>query len=363
MSSTVENIFKAALQQAVFACAASLDALKASRTQQPEITGDLPAPADVRSDFLSILTLLYARSTSLTLILKAGSDSLGAAREPLTEIARDVARLAHCAGLFSVLGATIRSEAIWSAEEVIESIQTYLVGFTRAKAAGTSEDSKILMLRVGTIHSIIDRVKASLSTDNRTAVGKRWQSDASHLDDAMQEIKDMVEEAERSDLEGGDEADGFDDGWGEVLGGPATKLEPHEVEVAKKAMLTFRMVALLHKRILSRLVLPSTGNASIDIDLETLLALSSSLAAGFDDVAESLWSPQDPQHIISCTKTLRERVHALREPLVTSGLLPPKPGTQAAEGKINSQVSSKDVDWFQMCFDQIDKAVHNTTNT
>ena len=247
------DIFKAALQQAVFACAASHDALKASRTQQPETTGDpvchlalayvtnftltqanKPTPADVRSDFLSILTLLYARSTSLTLVLKAGSDSLAAAREPLTEIARDVARLAHCAGLFSVSGATIRSEAIWSAEEVIESIKTYLVSFTRSKASGTSEDPKALMLRVGTIHSVIDRVKASLSTNNRAAVGKRWQSDASHLDDAMQEIRDMVEEAERTDQAGGNEMDDFDDGWGEVLGGPATKLQPREVEAAKK---------------------------------------------------------------------------------------------------------------------------------
>ena len=123
------------------------------------------------------------------------------------------------------------------------------------------------------------------------------------------------------------------------------------------------MVALLHKRILSRLVLPSTDDVSIDIDLENVLALSSSLAASFDDVAESLWSPQDPQHIISRTAALQKRVHALREPLVASGLLPPKSGTQPAEGKSNSEVSSKDVDWFQMCFDQIDKAVHNTTNT
>lgn len=50
----------------------------------------------------------------------------------------------------------------------------------------------------------------------------------------MQEIKDMIEEAERTDTEGGNEADDFDDGWGEVLGGTGAKLEPHEVEVAKK---------------------------------------------------------------------------------------------------------------------------------
>lgn len=92
----------------------------------------------------------------------------------------------------------------------------------------------MLMLRVGTIHSVIDRVKTSLSVDNRAAVGKRWQSDTSHLDDAMREIKDMIEDADRKEEGGGADEDDFDDGWGEVLGGPATKLEPQEVETAKK---------------------------------------------------------------------------------------------------------------------------------
>jgi hypothetical protein len=167
-------------------------------------------------------------------VLNAGPDSLAAAREPLTEIARDVGRLAHCAGAFSVTGATIRTEAIWAAEEVIESIQTYLVGFTRSNAAGASGDSKTLMLRVGMIHSVIDRVKGSLSTDNRAAVTKRWQSDASHLDDAVREIKDMIEDAENNN---GAEKDDFDDGWSEIMDGPGGKLTPTEVEAAKKVCL------------------------------------------------------------------------------------------------------------------------------
>ncbi|QRV87434.1 Grap2/cyclin-D-interacting protein [Ceratobasidium sp. AG-Ba] len=231
MASTTENIFKTALQQAIFSCAASLDALKASRTQPPEIPEDKPTPAAVRSDFISILTLLYARSTSLTLVLKAGPESFSAAREPLTEIARDVARLAHCAGVFVVTGPTIRTEAIWAAEEVIESIQTYLVGFTRSNATGTT-DPKTLMLRVGTIHSVIDRVKSSLSTDNRAAVSKRWQTDASHLDDAIREIKEMIEESESDETP---EKDEFDDGWGEIMDAPGGKLAPDEVEAAQKA--------------------------------------------------------------------------------------------------------------------------------
>jgi hypothetical protein len=306
-------------------------------------------------------------------VLNAGPDSLTAAREPLTEIARDVARLAHCAGAFSVTGATIRTEAIWAAEEVIESIQTYLVGFTRSSAAGTSGDTKTLMLRVGTIHSVIDRVKGSLSADNRTAVVKRWQSDASHLDDAVREIKDMIEDAENDE---GAEKDDFDDGWGEIMDGPGGKLAPNEVEAAKKVcfrgflsrqliwfafkqtMMVLRMAALLHKRILSRLVLPSAGNDQTSIDLENLLALSASLSTGSDDMAESLWSPQDPGQVASRAREVQKRVHTLREPLVSSGLLPPEP---PAEGIPASQTSNKDAEWFKMCFDQIDKAVRNIT--
>jgi N-methylhydantoinase B/oxoprolinase/acetone carboxylase alpha subunit len=176
---------------------------------------------------------LYARSTSLTLILNAGPDSYSAAREPLTDISRDVARLAHCAGLFLVIGATIRSEAIWVAEEVIGSIQTYLISFTRSRATQvTPADSKSdLMLRVGTIHSVIDRIKSSFSIDNRAAVTKRWQSDVSHLDDAAREVREMIEEAESDDPE---EKDDFDDGWGEIMDSQASKLAAHEVETAKQ---------------------------------------------------------------------------------------------------------------------------------
>ncbi|CCO32877.1 hypothetical protein BN14_06941 [Rhizoctonia solani AG-1 IB] len=233
MSSTTENTFKAALQQAIFSCAASLDALKASRTQVPQIPEDNPSPEDVRSDFMSILTLLYARSTSLTMVLNA--DSYSAAREPLNDIARDITRLAHCAGSFSVSGPTIRSEAVWASEEVIDCIQTYLISFTRSKAteASRAESKAALMLRVGSIHNTIDRIKASFATDNRAAVVKRWQSDASHIEDATREVKEMIEEA-GSDDPTENAGDDFDDGWGEILDGQASKLTTHEVEAAKK---------------------------------------------------------------------------------------------------------------------------------
>ncbi|KAG8747400.1 hypothetical protein FRC10_001071 [Ceratobasidium sp. 414] len=349
---------------------ASLDALKASRTQPPEILKDKaclsspnspypqPTPTNVRSDFLSILSLLYARSTSLTLVLKAGPESISAAREPLTEIARDVARLAHCAGAFSVSGPTIRTEAIWAAEEVIESIQTYLVGFTRASAAGAPNDLKTLMLRVGTIHSVIDRAKGSLSADNRAAVGKRWQADASHLEDAVREIKEMIEDSESGTME---EKDDFDDGWGEIMDGLGGKLALNEIEMAKKVMLLLRMVALLHKRIMSRFIATSADANTSGLDLESLLSLSASLAAGSDDIATSLWSPQDMQQIMSRAKSVQDRVHALRRLLAPSGLLPSSTGKRPTEENPSPQTIDKNAEWFEMCFDQIDKAVRNIT--
>lgn len=358
MSSTTENVFKAGLQKATFACAASLDALKASRTHPPETPEDKPTPAAVRCDFLSLLSLLYARSTSLTLVLKAGPESISAAREPLTEIARDVARLAHCATAFTVAGPTIRAEATWAAEEVIESIQTYLVGFTRSNSAGLATDPKTLMLRVGTIHSIIDRVKSSLSEDNRAAIMKRWQADASHLDDAIREIKEMIEDSERDESA---EKDEFDDGWGEIMDGPGGKLAPDEIETAQKVTMLLRMVALLHKRIMSRLIAPSSEVLTPGaFDLEGVLALSTSLASGSDDIAAALWSPQDMQQIMSRAKLVQERVHALHEPLVSFGLLP-SVGEQSLEGNSQTATAGKDAEWFKMCFDQIDKAVRNIT--
>ncbi|QRW16164.1 Grap2/cyclin-D-interacting protein [Rhizoctonia solani] len=251
MSSTAENDFKAALQQTIFSCATSLDALKASRSQVPQTPEDNPSPEDVRSDFISILTLLYARSTSLTLVLNA--DSYSAAREPLIEIARDVSRLAHY---------------------------------------------------------------------NRASVAKRWQSDASHIDDAMREVKEMIEEAESDDPVRNDEED-FEDGWGEILGDQASKLATHEVETAKKVMLILRMVALLHKRVLSRIISPALEGS---LELEQLLGFSTGLAGGVDDIAASLWSPQDSQQISNRAAEIRKKTQALRETLHTSGIIPSETG-------------------------------------
>ncbi|CAE6466782.1 unnamed protein product [Rhizoctonia solani] len=355
MSLTAENDFKAALQQAIFSCATSLDALKASRTQVPQIPEDNPSPEDVRSDFLSILTLIYARSTSLTMVLNANSYS--AAREPLTDIARDVTRLAHCAGLFTVSGPTIRSEAVWASEEVIDCIQTYLISFTRFKAteASPAESEAALMLRVGSIHNTIDRIKASFSADNRSAVVKRWQSDASHIDDAMREVKEMIEEAEGGDLADPEKSeDDFDDGWGEIMDDQASKLDTHELEAAKKVMLILRMVSLLHKRILSRIISRAVEGS---LELEQLLAFSTGLASGVDDIAASLWSPQDPQQISNRAAEIQKRALALRKILRTSGIIPPE--TEATDRNTSSRVDKKEIEWFHMCFAQIDKAIKN----
>jgi hypothetical protein len=124
-------------------------------------------------------------------------------------------------------------------------------------------------------------------------------------------------------------------------------------------VLILRMITLLHKRILSCVITPSTEASKAEIDLEQLLSLSSSLTSGVDDMAASLWSPQDLRQVASRAATVQDRVQALREYLVASGSLPSHSGSQIPD----SLIDRKDIEWFQMCFAQIDKAVNNTINT
>lgn len=124
-------------------------------------------------------------------------------------------------------------------------------------------------------------------------------------------------------------------------------------------MLILRMVALLHKRILLRIITPWPGTKADGTELERLLSLSSELAARIDDMAASLWSPQDPQQIAARAAAVQKRADALRESLISSGSLP---SGQPIEPGTDSHVDSKDVEWFQMCFSQIDKAVSNISN-
>src|SRR5689334_15520216 len=116
-------------------------------------------------------------------------------------------------------------------------------------------------------------------------------------------------------------------------------------------MMLLRIVALFHKRIMSRLVLSASEAETSRLDLESLLASSTSLASASDDVASALWSPQDIQQIISRAKSIQDRVHTLREPLISSGLLPSSSTEQSSEGSPQPATTNKDIEWFKMCFE------------
>jgi hypothetical protein len=199
----------------------------------------------LRKDLLSLLSLLHASTTKLSLALKPSSPSYTASLAPLKDISDHVSVLSHCINLFdpTTHGATIIREAVFLIKDVIEAIRALLQTFLNIEANGTDvstgQAGDEYMVRTGAVHDLIDKARVSngLSKDNFVAARKKWTQDQCSLEDGLREVGEMVEDAESSDRDDEEEF-GDDDGWGEMGLGPGKKMDKDELERTKKVHLS-----------------------------------------------------------------------------------------------------------------------------
>jgi hypothetical protein len=126
-----------------------------------------------------------------------------------------------------------------------------------------------------------------------------------------------------------------------------------------------RFVTLLHKRILSDLLVPA-NSLSVD-QLDSLVGFSSSLQVGMDEVIAALYPTQQPVAISVALKTLTthvEAVHTQVEPLLPPVVpvdivierldavsLNSSPASETPKASKNRDPAQ----WFRTCFAQIQK--------
>lgn len=168
--------------------------------------------ATLRTDFTSILSLLYSASTKVALSLKPEAPAHhGASLVPLKELSNYVAALLHSIQLMrQTQGLTLLAEYENVAQNVISSVEKFADGLSRSLSQ--SESGKDHFVAVGKIHELIDHAKkhGALSSDNRSAVRKKWVQDYDSLRDGAEEIEEMCNPAEV------DDEDSVDDGWEEL---------------------------------------------------------------------------------------------------------------------------------------------------
>lgn len=201
-----------------------------SKPFSPKSTADL---RDIRTDLLSLLSLVYQSTTKLSLSLNPSEPAYKASISPLNELAQHINALTSCTSLFGseTHGQTLTSEVVNLVSDVLLSVSALVNTFLSIARNGPSSAAQgEYLTRTGTVHSLIDRARGpnGLSADNLQAVRKVWVQDRKTLDDAYVELSDMMENDDIDDSFPEDE-----DLAGLGLG-PSEKLTPEEVERAKK---------------------------------------------------------------------------------------------------------------------------------
>ena len=162
--------------------------------------------ATLRTDFSSILSLLYAASTKVALALKPSDLAHHrAAITPLKDLSNNVAALTHSVRLMHQhQGQTLLAEYKDTAQNTIRSIEYFADGLH--SSISHSHDGDNYLVAVNKVHELIDNAKrpGALSLDNKVAVRKRWLQDHDSLLDGAEEIREMANPTDE---------DSPDDGW------------------------------------------------------------------------------------------------------------------------------------------------------
>ncbi|KAJ6596892.1 hypothetical protein DFH09DRAFT_1133032 [Mycena vulgaris] len=313
-----------------------------------------PQSLDVlHKDLVSLLSLLYAATTKVSLALKPSHPTYSASLTPLKDLADHVSALFHCTSLFvpDTHGATLVQEVGSLIKDAIESIRALVQKFLEIEANDSRQSSgqagDEYMVRTATVHNVVDRARA-LSATNLLAVRKRWTEDAASLDDGFREVADMVEDAESTDTEDSDDAM-FDDGWEEIGIGKSQKMNPEELDRTKKVHGILRLAQLLHKRVLTDILSTSRGPPN-NSTLDTLSSLSHVLLSASDELVSTLYTPQHRSNIETELRSFRKIISDFQASLAKPDALE----TQLENLSLGSSTGSK---WFDTCFVQLYKAV------
>ena len=224
-------------------CALSIAALQTNPAAE-----QLPI-STLRTDFLSLLSVIYSNTTKLSIALNPSNPTHTAAATPLKDLIAHSSTLASNASSFlpNFHGRALTAEVHSTATDVLTALRelahAHLSLLTKPAIkddAAVSESSTIggdtYLAKTGVVHQLIAQAKADqgLSKTNLIAVRKRWREHSEIVADAAATLE--TEAFPSNDGDDDDDDDFFDDGWDDpelgltVLG----KLSPEQVELAKK---------------------------------------------------------------------------------------------------------------------------------
>lgn len=230
---------KALLAALSHTCTQSIQAIRTAPDTQ-----NIPFDT-LRTDFLSLLSLIYSNTTKLSITLSPSTPAYSAALRPLKDLTTHSSTLASNASLFlpSVHGRTLTAEV----HSIAKSVLTALEDLARAhlslltRVDGTSGTEEYLP-KTAIVHELITQAKAvhpqGLSRSNLVAVRKRWLEYSETVSDAEARLEI---EAFPPDDDDETEDNEFGDGWDDPeldFGSDPSEQSPAQIELAKKVRRT-----------------------------------------------------------------------------------------------------------------------------
>lgn len=201
--------------------------------------------ATLRTDFLSILSIIYAATTKVALSLKPSAPQPKASLVPLKDLTNNVAALVHSIRLIRVKeGATVIDEYGRVVRGVIDAVRSFALALQSSSATSTASTNQYLV-RTGEVHELIDTVKKAggLSLNNRDAVRRIFSRNHDSLADATEEVQEMCKPVNSEEHD--EEEDSFDDGWEELGISSSQKLSPAELTVTEKVKSSLYLLCAL----------------------------------------------------------------------------------------------------------------------
>ncbi|KAF5380978.1 hypothetical protein D9615_003953 [Tricholomella constricta] len=363
-----QQLVIASLNVALETCSAALHV-----TPTVEHHSDSPDLSVLRNDFTSILSLLHGSTTKLSLALNPASPTYSASLTPLKDISEQISAVSHCVRLLDHNhGLSLNQEFTSVANDVIQSVRSLLQTFLDIETSGnrtsTGKAGDKYMIRIGTVHEIINNARSGLSKDNLASVQKKLAQDHDSLEDGLQEVGEMVTD-HGSAIESAD-GDGWDDdGWGELGMDSRRRMDSDELERAKKVHAILRLSTLLHKRIMKDILsppphYPSKLPSTTVQNLDSLPRQSSALLVASDDLVSTLYTPQNPSNVLTELASFTEVINNLRSTLLLLLQEPTLVEHIEAMTLQGTSVPLKDPKkWFESCFVQIQKAMENLEST
>jgi len=221
-------------------CALSIAALQTNTVAQQ------PLLSTLRTDFISLLSVIYSNATKLSIALNPSNPTYSAAATPLKDLITHSSTLASNVSSFlaDVHGRALTAEVRSTATDVLTALQElahahlYLLTkpASRGGAAVSRSGSDAYLAKTGVVHELIAQAKADhpkgLSRTNLIAVRKRWREHSEIVADAAATLETEAFPPNDGD---GDDDDEFDDGWDDPELGLTVpgKLSPEQVELAK----------------------------------------------------------------------------------------------------------------------------------